>query len=271
LASLLQFQTSEPLDITVNVSFPLAMYAAKNWIIHANSSGKNNSQLSSVFVLMMKLLTDENTAFLNWVRLCDIDQYYHSNLQKERIEIAKPLYYASLAGLTEVSYALLEMGADINALGGKYRSALMAALCEDNEATANVLIEKGADLNAQEPFYGTVLQVASHKGHEAFAKLLIEKGADVNAQGGRYGNALQGASLNGHEAIAKLLIENGADVNAQGGFHGNALQAASFNGHEAIAKQLIEKGADVNAHGEDTMEMHFMQHYIMAMRQLQSC
>jgi hypothetical protein len=87
LAYLLQFHTSEPLDITVNVSFPLAKYAAENWIIHAHSSGKNESQSSSVFVLMMKLLTDENAAFLNWVRLCDIDDFYDSNLQKRGLRL----------------------------------------------------------------------------------------------------------------------------------------------------------------------------------------
>ena len=106
---------SEPLDTTVLVSSPLARYAAENWIIHAHSSGKNKYPSSSVFVLMMKLLTDDNAAFLNWVRLCDVDSYNSVNLQKQRAEIAHPLYYASLAGLAEASYALLEIGADINA------------------------------------------------------------------------------------------------------------------------------------------------------------
>ena len=91
LAYLLQFSTSESLDINVNVSSPLARYAAENWIIHAHSSGKKKCPSSSVFVLMMKLLTDENAAFLNWVRLCDIDSYNSVNLQKQRAEIANPL------------------------------------------------------------------------------------------------------------------------------------------------------------------------------------
>ena len=173
------------------------MYAAKHWILHAHSGTKIESQSSVVLALMMKLLTEEKTAFVNWVRLCDIDNDGHCNLQKQRVEIAKPLYYASIAGLTEASYALLEMGADADARGGKY---------------------------------GYALQAASHGGHEATAKRLIEKGADVNAQGGFYGNALQAASYRGHTAIAKLLIEKGADVNAQGGDYGNALQAASNGG-----------------------------------------
>ena len=105
----------------------------------------------------MKLLTEENTAFVNWVRLCDIDDGGNCKLRKERVNIAKPLYYASISGLAEASYALLEMGADADAQGGKY---------------------------------GYALQAASDRGHEAIAKLLIDKGADVNAQGAEYGNAL---------------------------------------------------------------------------------
>ncbi|EDR02559.1 ectomycorrhiza-induced ankyrin-domain/NACHT-domain containing protein [Laccaria bicolor S238N-H82] len=283
LAYLLQFHTSEPLSRTVNISSPLAKYAAENWILHTHHSGKNKSQSSPVFVLAMKLLTDENAAFLNWVRLCDVDCYNHMKLEKQKSEIAKPLYYASLTGLTEESYALLEMGADINACGGRYGnalqaasdrgheeitklliekgadvnahggvhgSALHAALYHGNEAIARLLIEKGADVNAQEREYGTVLHAALHRGYEAIAKLLIEKGADVNAQDGEHGTALHAASYTGHEAIAKLLTEKGADVNAQnGGYYGNALHAALYKGYEAIAKLLIQKGANVNAQG----------------------
>ena len=200
--------------MNVDISSPLAKYAARHWILHAHSGTEINSRSSLVFALVMKLLREENIAFVNWVRLCDIDDFDQCELQKERVGIAKPLYYASRAGFTEVSYALLEMGVDADAQGG---------------------------------MYGNALQAASNRGHEAITKLLINKGADVNAQGGEDGNALQAASQGGHEAIAKLLAEKGADVNAQGGYYGNALQAASHGGHEAIAKLLIEKGADVNA------------------------
>ncbi|KIJ94775.1 hypothetical protein K443DRAFT_640771, partial [Laccaria amethystina LaAM-08-1] len=212
LAYLLQFHASVLLDIDVDVSYPLAKYAAQHWIIHSQSGSKTKSQSCSVFALMMKLLIEENNAFVNWVQIYDIDGLYVYK-RKGRYNITNPLYYASLAGLTEASYVLLEMRADVNAQGG---------------------------------VYGNALQAASYNGHEAIAKLLIEKGADVNAQGGYYGNALQAASSSyeGHEAIAKLLIEKGADVNAQGGYFGNALQAASYKGHEDIAKLLIEKGAD---------------------------
>ena len=63
LAYLLQFNTSQSLDVNVESLFPLATYAAKYWTIHACASGKKKSQASAVFVLMMRLLTDENIAF----------------------------------------------------------------------------------------------------------------------------------------------------------------------------------------------------------------
>ena len=243
LAYLLQFNLSGPLNINLVESSPLANYAAKYWISHTHSSGNKKSQSSFLFALMMKLLTDENAVFLNWVQMYDIDNPYWMG---HRCKIAEPLYYASLAGLTEASYALLEMRADVNAKGGYYGNALQAASKQGHEAIAKLLIEKGADVNAQGGEHGNALQEASNGGHENIAKLLMEKGANVNAQGGVYGNALQAACYTGHYTNAKLLVEKGANVNAQGQFFGNALQAASDGGHEAIVKLLIDRGVHKN-------------------------
>ena len=67
LAYLLQFNTSEPLDRNLDVSSPLAEYAAEHWIVHAHLSSKSTSQSASIFALVMKLLTDKNNVFVNWV------------------------------------------------------------------------------------------------------------------------------------------------------------------------------------------------------------
>ena len=117
------------------------------------------------------------------------------------------------------------------------------------ELVQMVLLEKGANVNAQGGHYGTALQAASYKGHDQVVQRLLEKGADVNAQGGHYGNALQAASVEGHDQVVQRLLEKGADVNAQGGYYGTALQAASAGGHDQIVQRLLEKGADVNAQG----------------------
>jgi len=67
-----------------------------------------------------------------------------------------------------------------------------------------LLVSKGADVNAQGGHFGTALQAASSGGHEKIVELLVSKGADVNAQGGYFGTALQAASFQGHEKIVEL-------------------------------------------------------------------
>jgi ankyrin repeat protein len=54
-----------------------------------------------------------------------------------------------------------------------------------------LLLDRGANVNAQGGRYGSALQAALYGGHESVVRLLVERGADVNAQGGEYGNALQ--------------------------------------------------------------------------------
>ena len=78
LAYLMQFNTPELLDTNVEQSSPLAEYAAQHWISHTHAGGRNKSKLSVGLTLMMKLLTNEN-AFLNWVRLCNIDRHHTMN------------------------------------------------------------------------------------------------------------------------------------------------------------------------------------------------
>jgi ankyrin repeat protein len=93
-------------------------------------------------------------------------------MTKSSIKVASPLYYASLGGLIE---------------------------------SARLLLEKGADVNAQGGGYGTAMQAASARGHDQIVQRLLEGGADVNAQGGYWGTALQAASIYGHDQIVQLL------------------------------------------------------------------
>ncbi|OCL03716.1 ankyrin, partial [Glonium stellatum] len=70
---------------------------------------------------------------------------------------------------------------------------------------------KGADINAQGGYYGTALQAASQGGYNEIVQLLLSKGADINAQGGHYNTALQAASKHGHNEIVQLLLSKGAN------------------------------------------------------------
>jgi ankyrin repeat protein len=126
----------------------------------------------------MGLLTREEPAYLNWLRLHDPDRPWEEpNLEKSADNILMPLYYAAMLGLSTITRLLLDAGADVNAQGELFSNAL---------------------------------QVALWGGHEQVVKMLLNKGADVNAQGGHFGNALQAASEGGHEQVVKTLLDAGA-------------------------------------------------------------
>ena len=256
VAYLLQFDSFNPLTVAMLNSSPLAEYAAKYWVDHAKSGGIDAAPLK----LISQLFTSESAALTNWVRIYDTDPSVwqnHQNLSMDKSKVYSPLYYASLAGLQQVSEHLLEKGADVNAQGGYYGNALQAASFKGHEAIVRLLLEKEADVNAQRGEYHNALHAASSNGHEAIVKLLLEKGADVNAQGGEYDNALYMASLGSYEAIVKLLewgaigklLEKKADVNPMAEKYGSALYMASLGKYEAIVKLLLENEADVNAQG----------------------
>jgi hypothetical protein len=167
LTYLLQFHHSfEPLTEAMLDSLPLARYAAQNWIDDAESGGMDTTLLK----LVLRLFVAE-TAFLTkwiWIWNIDVPWWHKQDLSMDKAEVHSPLYYASLVGMEEVSYYLLEQGMEVNVKGGEY---------------------------------GNALQVASFNGHEGIVNVLLENGAEVNAQEGEYGNALQAASFNGHEGI----------------------------------------------------------------------
>ncbi|KAF8448394.1 ankyrin repeat-containing domain protein [Kalaharituber pfeilii] len=114
---------------------------------------------------------------------------------------------------------LLDAGADINAVGGKYGTALGAAAYKGHEATVLLLLSRSADINAMGGEYGTALGAAAYKGNITMASLLLDRGADVNRVCGDYGTALGVAAYYSHEELALLLLGRGADAQHVGGRH----------------------------------------------------
>ena len=118
--------------------------------------------------------------------------------------------------------------------------------------TIRLLLDKGADINARGGEYGTALQAAAYRGKVELIHLFLDKGANVNAQGGEYGTALQAAAASSGDSmieIIELLLDKGADINGQGGHHGTALNAAAYCCKVEVMQLLLDKGADIGARG----------------------
>ncbi|KAK7456363.1 hypothetical protein VKT23_010610 [Stygiomarasmius scandens] len=210
----------------VKLDFPLMARIA--WDSFGNTENTYDNQIwPSLISLWYKILPD-----------------YDSGAKFQLVKECQPsLWDAAYKGHLGVIKFLIEKGADVNAVGGFYGTALQAAASQGHLDVVKFLVEKGADVNAVGGEYGTALQAAASQRHLDVVKFLHEKGADVNAVGGYFGTALLAVAFLGHLDVVKLLVEKGADVNAVGGEYGTALEAAQKGNEYHIAEFLQSKGA----------------------------
>jgi len=236
---------------------PLLMYAAEFWFQHAEEWGNidegtvtDGDLITQDFAI--QVFHTSVTVFQNWLRMYDPDIKRGS----DRIHGSgpSPLYYAALLGLAESTRALLDLGYDVNALGGRYGTALVAAASRGDEKIVHLLVGERADVNY---LGGIALQIAYECGHEDLVRLLLNSGAQINARAGyaleaaaakgnyAYGSALQGAVERGSEIVTRLLLDAGADPNIQMGGSSDVLRAAAWGREQSIFDLLLERGADV--------------------------
>jgi hypothetical protein len=157
LMYLLQFQ--QPLSTEVLGTSALARYAAEFWSSHIRKT-RYKTEGSR---LTMTLMSADNPAYLNWIRLYDPNKpWAEPDLGKGLESVATPLYFTAMLGLSTITKLMLDNKADVNAQGG---------------------------------YYGNALQAASAGGHEQVVKMLLNNNANVNAQGGDYGNTLRQLQL----------------------------------------------------------------------------
>ncbi|KAF7983537.1 hypothetical protein HWV62_21100 [Athelia sp. TMB] len=258
--------------VRVNTSFPLAQYAALNWVSHFHRCGGSSADYPPLHQLTVELFASPcktwGHALLSWVRLlnlaieADHDLRYEDNVLGRTLLLtenayglpldAPPLYYACFAGSVQAVQCLINDGANVNSVGREASTRpLLKASEEGHLEIARLLLEKEADVNVGGGLYGTALHAACTTGHLELAMLLLDKGASVDVVEGKYGTVLQTAcvGVEGRLQLATLLLEKGANVDVEGGFFGTALQAACAKGHHELATLLLEKGANVNVEG----------------------
>jgi len=86
---------------------------------------------------------------------------------------------------------------------------------EDAGVVIKLLLDHGADPNALGGKYGTALQAAAVHGHLENVKLLLECGADPAIEGGKYGNPLKSAlAKEKHYHVANFLRRHSQKLHA---------------------------------------------------------
>ena len=243
LAVLLQLE--EKVDEERLATFPLALYAAQNWIDHAKFEGVA-SQISDA---MEDLFDPTKPHFQAWVWIHDVDMAYKRSVGNVNECLSTPLHYAALLGFSGiVRHLIITHGQDANETVYGGETALHAASRKGHIDVAQVLLDYGADVNAQTKLSVTPLHWASWRGPVELVRRLLERGATVNETD--YDTPpLHLAVRPGNLEIVRLLLDHGADAQLEirDSYGLTPLQTATsplWNGSRSIAQLLLDRGAE---------------------------
>lgn len=167
-------------------------------------------------------------------------------LDQEMLDHA--LWSAARFPSTALMEALIEKGANVNAVRDK-KNVLWNAISAENEDAVRFLLSKKVNLKIDHLSHNA-LPLRAALGSNSMMSLLARNGAPLDAEyhvsSTQRLNILQEAVSRGRESIAQILLNNGAKVDACSSSHGTALMIALSMGRKSIAKFLIQEGASVN-------------------------
>ncbi len=194
------------------------------------------------------------------IRLCadrDGEQLLQST-RKRRIReqnrpVEKFIEMATVGNIDEVNRAI-EIGVEIDEIGAKGHTALMAAAYYGHRSLVNVLLAAGADPNLLSDDDGlatgmTALMLAAGSffasNRQHVAKLLIAGGADVNQRGAGGKTAIFYAALagSGYTDCVEVLIAAGANLDLQDDRGHTVLSSVAAAENYPMFNILMQAGA----------------------------
>ena len=244
LGTLLQLDGSSNND-QVNGSFPLARYASRHWVEHAQF-GMVSSRIEDG---LRRLFDSAQPYFAAWLQLYDVDDGWYQFIAFQEIaDRGSPLYYASLCGFRDLAaHIIVEHPDQVNERSGLNYSPLVAALYKRHFTVAELLHRHGAAVDPLGFHNRTPLQAASVDGFIDVVRWLLGHGADANSQDDNHWTPIILAPGNGHLEIVRMLLGHGVPINAANNKGYTALRQASYFGDVEIARLLLQHGADIGA------------------------
>jgi ankyrin repeat protein len=249
-------QLDDKIDRNTIADFPLAPYAARHWVDHAQF---RNVSLH-IKEVMKRLFNPAMPHFAAWVWLYDIDRYWTGRMptmHPTRPE-AVPLYYASLCGFVGLAKHLIAAHTrDVNSRGGSHTTPLHAASVKGHLKVASLLLRNGADPDSRDHLGRVPLhrvsqggQLVMGKSSLEIARLLVNSGADVNVTDYDGCAPLHAAAQTGYREIADVLLGSSASLDARNKKQETPLEFSCLNGKPDMAHFLIDHGADINSRDE---------------------
>ena len=235
-------------------SIPLAKYAAKYWVSHAQAE----SVSSRVMGTMKTLFDSDKPHFTIWIQIYNID------VPTNRFppwNDGDPLYYSAFCGFYDLVEHLLRLkkhSQSVNSIGGEYDYPLVAALSRGHIRIAELLLQHGADVDAR----GIEEQTPLHRAIKwpknlavSAVQFLLEHGADVNAQWKDRLTPLHLAAAEGKFEVAQMLLQSGAVIHHRNLSRETPLhlvpQPTFADDRLNLVRLLLEHDAEVDSQNED--------------------
>ena len=178
---------------------------------------------------------------------------------------------AARCGLMKMDQRLLDAGAEVNKLEGRWGTALRAALVRDHASVVQIMLDHGADMdfrltrqrlyiNNSEKASENALQLGVKSGNLDIVKTPLANGANVADDEPETLHPLILAVQTGNVAIVEELLDAGAPMNIHGKerpYYSNIqaedaspIHAAIAGGHSTVVQLLVSRGADIENHVE---------------------
>jgi hypothetical protein len=232
-------------------NFPLALYAAQYWAIHA----RFETVSSRIKDGMERLFDADKPPFATWLWIYNEDYWDGQSMRTVRTIRPKgpeavPLYYAAGLGFRDLAERLIaEHPEHVNARGGNVGTPMHAAARKGHVDILSLLLEHGADLEGRNRQNQTPLHKASFNGIIDAQQCLLDHGANTDVRDKFDITPLFGAALNGQVESVRMLLERGArtDGPLDRIFGETVLHVGVKKGDIQVVRLLLEHGADVNA------------------------
>ncbi|KAI9859796.1 MAG: hypothetical protein M1813_006513 [Trichoglossum hirsutum] len=213
---------------------PFLLYAIKSWPLHHRNSGQ--SFLHSI-KLLKKFFHPTYPGWLMWREVFESE----GSLSTIRADpTPNSLYYASLFGLCETVDYLLELGSDVNAVGGRYGFSLQAAAALGQVKVVKKLLDNGADVDLQGGKFGCAINAAVASGNKQIVDLLVNAGASLLVKTKEGQTPLILAAEHGLDEIVQLMAKS-IELDITDDMGQSALHKAAKNGYTSIVKLLVPK------------------------------
>lgn len=174
-----------------------------------------------------------------------MDVNFGDHLSHYQVILTTELFKALEKEDLQAIIALLDKGANANAMNEEEMSPLMIASKKGNTSLVSLLIQRGAyvkQIGVKGDKKRTSLMLAAEQGHLLTIELLLQHGADVNSTNGdKKVTPLIVAAQAGKTQTVELLINKGADIHHISTSGNHALSSACYSGKIETVKFLAPK------------------------------